>query len=382
MYLEKKNFMKKITTILTLLLILNSYSFAQYFQGGFYNVGNKVVFKMKPTGNITTDISYMEVAFRFNTASTPAFTVTPPVNILPNAKFVPFNSDYEAGGYTYKKFFHSGSVIPITTYTAGTEYELFSVTLNGPTAVADIELASDFFGSGFAPNFAFGVVDGNTNIIDPNGADELYGTGFFKVGSQNFVPLTNVPVPVKFLGFDVAKKNNAAVLSWTVENESAITDKYIIESSANSVDFTTVVGTVAALNNGRTSNTYSFTQDNISAVRSSGVVYYRIKQIDKDGKFVYTPIRNLRLDGKGFAVNAYPNPVKSSTKLTIDLVNDSRVLVSITDATGKQVKSLQLQGFKGPNIKEVNLSSLASGNYLLKVQAGSEIKSVPLIKAN
>lgn len=370
--------MKKIITILFLSLIIKSSLFAQYFQGGLYNVGNKVVFKMKPTATLTTGISYMEVAFRFNPASTPPFTITPPVNILGGLKFERFAQDLLQGGYIYIRYAAVGVVVPSQPYTGGTEYELFSVTLNGAPALANIEMASDFNGSG---TFSFGAVDETgTNPIVPTG-DELYGTGFFKVGTENYVPLANVPVPVKFLGFDVTKRNNSAVLNWSVENESALTDKYIIEKSVNSINFLPVA-TIQALNNGRGSNTYTFTQDNLSAIRNSGVIYFRITQIDKDGKSVNTPIKNVRLDGKAFAVNAYPNPVKNNTKLTIDLLNESRIIISVTDAGGKQVKTMQVQGFKGPNIKDLNLSNLSNGNYMMKVQAGDEVKSLPLVKVN
>ncbi len=372
--------MKKLITLCSVLIIILQGTFAQYFQGGISNNGHQLSFKMKPTGNITTQISYIEVAFRYNIASTPAFNVQ---NITSNATNftgtlnIQRLPDYTDGTYNYIKFVHNTGVIASKTYTAGTEYEIFTITLNGSPASANIELASDQVDG----NYVFGVVDGGGVQIAPTG-DQLYGTGFFKVGTGDFVSLNNVPVPVKFLGFDVAKKNNSAVLNWSVENESALTDKYIIESGVNGIDFPTVVATIAASKNGRGSNTYSFTQDNLSVVKSSGVIYYRIKQIDKDGKFVYTPIKNVRLDGKAFAVNAYPNPVKNNTKLTIDLLNESKIIISVTDGAGKQVKTMQIQGFKGPNIKDLNLSNLSSGNYMMKVQAGSEVKSIPLVKVD
>jgi signal peptidase I len=375
--------MKKIITLLLILVIFEQSSFAQYFQGGLTNTGNKLSFKMKPTGNITTQISYIEVAFRYNVANTPAFTVgnitnnvtnfTGTLNIQRLGDYIDINDPT----YNYIKFVHNTGVIASKTYMAGIEYEIFTVTLDGSPATGNIELASDLTDG----NYIFGVADGSGLQIDPGAGDQLYGTGFFKVGNGQFVPLNNVPLPVKFLGFDVVRKNNSAVLSWSVENESALTDKYIIEKSANSIDFLPVT-TIAAANNGKESNSYSFIQDDLAAIRNSGVLYFRIKQVDKDGKFVYTPIKNVRLDGKAFAVNAYPNPVKSYTKLTIDLVDESKILISITDASGKQVKSMQVQGFKGPNIKDVNLSNLSNGNYMMKVQAGNEVKSIPLVKVN
>ena len=377
--------MKKLITLLLILEIIGQNSFAQYFQGSFTNIGNKLSFKMKPTGDITTSISYIEVAFRYDVSTSPQFTVTPPISNVANfpGLVIQVLPDYPVtpAPYNYKKFVHNTSTIASKTYTAGTEYEIFTVTLNGPTSTTNLQMASDLVDG----NYVFGVVDGSGTQIDGGGDhvsyDQLYGTGIIKSGTGQFLPLVNVPVPVKFLGFDVTKKNNSAVLKWSVENETALTDKYIIETSANSVDFK-ALATIQSAYNGRGNNSYNFTQDNLSAIRSSGVIYYRIKQIDKDGKFIYTPTKTVRLDGKSFAVNASPNPVKSSTKVSIDLIEQSKIIISITDATGKNIKSMEVQGFKGANIKDLNLSNLSSGNYVMKVQAGSEIKSLPLVKVD
>lgn len=371
--------MKKIIISLSLLIAFSPVCISQYFQGSFSNVGNRIIFKMRPTADITSPIGKIEFFFRYNIASTPAFTIgniTPNTTNFPGLTFPAPADGYNDITYNYKQFL-STSFIPSKTYTAGTEYEFLSITLDGSSGVANLELASDWD----PLNYYFVVNDNNGNAFDPGAGDQFYGAGFYKVATANFLPLNSVPLPVKFLGFDVSKKNNTAVLNWSVENESALTDRYIIEKSVNSINFLPVA-TIKALNNGRGSNTYTFTQDNLSAIRSSGVIYFRITQIDKDGKSVNTPIKNVRLDGKAFAVNAYPNPVKNNTKLTIDLLEESRIIISIADASGKQVKTMQVQGFKGPNLKDLNLSNLSNGNYMMKVQAGDEVKSLPLVKVN
>lgn len=378
--------MKKLITLLLISFIVGQVAYSQYFQGSMTNVGHTVTFKMKPvSGDITTAITYIGFSFRYNVASTPAFTVN---SITSNTTNFPGLSiqrlaDNNDGTYNYINFVHNTATVGSKTYTSGTEYDVFSITLNGNPATANLELYSDID----EPNQVnvFIVVDGASNFFNPGAGDQLYGPGFYKTttafGTAHVLPLNNVPVPVKFLGFDVVKKNNSAVINWSVENETALTDKYIIESSINGISFTTLA-TVVSSYNGRGNNVYSFVQDNLSAVRNSGVIYYRIKQIDKGGQSVSTSIKNVRLDGKAFAVSAFPNPIKSFTKLTIDLLNESRIIISITDATGKQVKGMQIQGFKGLNVKDVNLSNLSSGNYMLKVQAGAEVRSLPLVKAN
>jgi hypothetical protein len=375
--------MKKIISICILSVIIGNLAFSQeYFQGTFTNVGNKVTVKIKPKVNINRGFELIDFFIRYNVASTPAFTVqnvTPNTAVFPGLTFTVSNPVVQPDGYAYIEFTNTSIIAAGPVFSAGNEYELASFTLNGATATAKLELASDFNAA-----YYFVINDAEGVLYDAGTSDVFYGPGFYKNESEtgHFLPLANVPVPVKFLGFDAIKKDNTAILNWSAENESSLTDKYVIESGFNGIDFPNTVATIAAYNNGKAANTYSFTQDNLSAVHNSGVLYYRIKQIDKDGKFVYTPIKNVRLDGKAFSINAYPNPVKGSTKLAIDLLEEAKVIISITDASGKQVKGLQVQGFKGANIKEVNLSNLSSGNYMLKVQSGTEVKSLPLVKVD
>lgn len=209
----------------------------------------------------------------------------------------------------------------------------------------------------------------------PLGVNSTLGT------DPSYVSIVAGPTPVKFLGFNVTKKNNDAVITWQIENESAITDRYEIERSLNGVDFKKVY-TVTAKNNGSTANSYELTDLNLTSIRRSGVIYYRIKQFDKDGQFVTTAIKNLRLDGKSLAISVYPNPIKNYANVSIDLVEDARVMLTINDVSGKQVQTMPLQLFKGLNVKKVNMSGLAAGSYMLQVNTGTEIKTVPLVKAN
>lgn len=41
-----------------------------------------------------------------------------------------------------------------------------------------------------------------------------------------------------------------------------------------------------------------------------------------------------------------------------------------------------MNGLKGLNTKEINMGALATGSYMLQIQAGNEIKTLPVIKGN
>lgn len=217
-----------------------------------------------------------------------------------------------------------------------------------------------------------------TNYVNP-----FYGIGAVNNNgvAEQSVLLQNAVLPVKFLGFNVTKNNNSAILNWSVESEDANTDKYEILRSVNGADFITV-STIAAKNNGLSANNYSFIQENLSNIRNNGVIYYRIKQIDKDGKAVVTEIKNVRLTTKGLTIGVYPNPIKHSTNVSFDLEKDAEVILTLNDAGGKQLMINQFNGFKGSNIRSLDLSKFATGNYILKLQTSTDVNTLPIVKAN
>ncbi len=55
---------------------------------------------------------------------------------------------------------------------------------------------------------------------------------------------------------------------------------------------------------------------------------------------------------------------------------------TLNDANGKQLQTIQIKGLKGKNTKEINMSNLPTGNYVLRVITGTETKSIPVIKGN
>lgn len=200
---------------------------------------------------------------------------------------------------------------------------------------------------------------------------------------SSWVPLQPATIiPVRFVSFSAVKENNNALLTWKVDNEDAGTDRYEVERSINAVDFVKIA-TLPAKNNGSSSNSYTSTDLNLSSLtlNANGVIYYRVKQIDKDGRFVYTDIKNIRLSGvKGFNAAIFPNPVKDFATLNIDLVTAADITVSINDAAGKILQNITLKGAIGGNTNRINMARYAAGTYQVKVFVGTEMKTLSVIK--
>lgn len=388
--------MKRIITQLFCLFIFSSLAVAQTTVSGTLRAGSGISIDVlaRPSADINAQVGNINITISIpdQTASggNPTEASIVKSTSIANVTLSPTdaNNPYIIGGRAYYSYLilqtNTSSDVP-TSWAANTDNVVATFTFPSSSYLPAIQLNDLTYDNG-GPNFQmYWYVQFNNGVGDVTDlANPFYGTGAQNNGGtamQYAVLQPANPVPVKFLDFSVAKKDKDAVISWAVENEDENADKYIVERSVNGNDFK-AVETVPALNNGSSNNTYTVTQRDINAIANSGLIYYRVKQVDKGGKSVYTATKNIKLDSKVFAVKASPNLVRTTTTLTIDLAKDSRLLVSVTDANGKQIKNIQLQGFKGTNIKELNLDGLAAGNYMLKVNTGEEVKTLPIVKAN
>ena len=55
--------------------------------------------------------------------------------------------------------------------------------------------------------------------------------------------------------------------------------------------------------------------DSLIIIRFAGMTYYRLKQVDKDGKFEYSETRRVNMSSQGLDVVATPNPFRTTVTL-------------------------------------------------------------------
>lgn len=114
-------------------------------------------------------------------------------------------------------------------------------------------------------------------------------------------------LPVTIIDF-TAHKNNEYVSEMVCFLRNQF-QKYEVERSSDAIVFSKI-GEVA----GRNLADYDFTDYNLPP---AGIVYYRLKMIDIDGKFSYSKVIPIRLNNNFFNAQVYPNPTKGN--LTIKL---------------------------------------------------------------
>lgn len=388
--------MKKIFTIL-LFSFLSAQSYAQLIQASVAvgSTSSRIKIFLKADQNqVAGPNSIASLTFNVGVDAT-GLATAPTITIIKNLVSFPATASWSIlpanleGGYWNFTIILDAPVAPVAT--ANTAYEVMEVEFNGfPLLTRTVGLVSLIDGGSNNQSYFFcgGLVKSNgMNLLYYANAGVLTtnnfsydGSGFNGTGVSSALLTTLIALPVKFTGFSAVKKDNGANLNWQVENETALTDRYEVERSLNGIDFKSIA-TIGPKNNGRSANSYTSTDADLSTIHS-GVIYYRIKQTDKDGQFIYTEIKSIRLDAKAFSASIFPNPVKSKANLSIDLTENSPITITLNDANGKVLKNIHVQGLKGINKKEVDMSNLSSGNYLLRIQTATETTTLNVVKGN
>ena len=190
------------------------------------------------------------------------------------------------------------------------------------------------------------------------------------------------PLPVQLTDFSVSRQNSDAVLvNWTIASELNV-DHYDIEvakgSGAYQQNQFVRIGRIASLGNTTQARRYSFTD---AEPGKSGVRYYRLKTVDRDGHISYSVIRSLIFDSD-ITWQVYPNPSSGIFELQIQVPDAEPVSIRIFDATGKTVKQWQATGTGFGQKITVDLSGprYASGIYMLELNTAARKQFFKLIR--
>jgi hypothetical protein len=128
---------------------------------------------------------------------------------------------------------------------------------------------------------------------------------------------------------------------------------------------------------------YSFTDKNLTAGKYS----YRLKQIDRDGKFGYSQTVEVSLSGAPLKFELsqnYPNPFNPTTTIGFTIPADGMTTLKIYNTLGQEVATLMNEPLKAVEYHQVHFdaSKLASGIYFARLQSGGKsiLKKMNLLK--
>ncbi len=175
-----------------------------------------------------------------------------------------------------------------------------------------------------------------------------------------------VVLPVTMLYFRGENKDKDNILQWATTSEINAKE-FIVERSFTALSFTPI-GTVAA--RGNNGGSYEFTDRRIDRQPSS-VFYYRLRQVDKDGKFVYSNAVKLTYkEGNKNPSIVYPNPTKALITVSIGdpaLIGTDAILV---DVSGKRLQVAKLKTLT----QTFDLGQYVNGIYFIKLSNGETLR--------
>jgi hypothetical protein len=109
------------------------------------------------------------------------------------------------------------------------------------------------------------------------------------------------------------------------------------------------------------------------------VIYYRLKMVDKDGKYKYSEIRTIRVGaGSDTArISAYPNPVVNEVHITVPVEWQNKTLNGLLMSTsGSIIKTFNIQ-----QSATIGMSDVPAGTYYIKVMNGNAISTQTIVKS-
>lgn len=191
--------------------------------------------------------------------------------------------------------------------------------------------------------------------------------------NANYTISRDVPsiLPLNILSF-TGKQNNLnkqIELKWVTTNE-VNTKNFEVQESVDGKSFT-IIGNLSSKNTAGVHH-YNFTVDNTKI----GVLYYRLKQIDLDGRFQFSPVIAIERQGNTL-LKVYPNPAQEN--LTVNIPEgSSEGTLKIYALDGKIVYNKTLMS--NELISNINISKLNNGMYNLIISKGKESFSQKFLK--
>lgn len=203
-----------------------------------------------------------------------------------------------------------------------------------------------------------------------NGFTEPSGTasGTILDWAYESTPLTPIVFPIELTSFEYRLNANDLQLTWHTASE---TDNagFEIERSENGLKFNTV-GWVDGKGTTLEPQTYYYDDKNL---REGKTYYYRLRQVDYDGQFEFSPMVTVTVGGKGsFVSEFYPSPADGAAKLDFIATESANWSMVLLDISGKELLQRECPISKGENALEFDFSGFANGIYFVKFVNGTE----------
>ena len=208
----------------------------------------------------------------------------------------------------------------------------------------------------------------------------LVANGLTQFGTFTGTDISNNPLPVKLTSFTANVESNDVLLRWTTASEQN-NQGFEVERSVDGKVFEQV-GFVKGAGSSNEVTSYRLLDNEAFAKTNANVLYYRLKQVDVDGKETYSTIVSVNINTENTnSMSVYPNPFTTDYAISLTANADAKATVELFNIQGKQVNVQTKNITKGFNVLQVtNIEALHSGIYFVKVTINGETQVMKLVK--
>jgi hypothetical protein len=169
-------------------------------------------------------------------------------------------------------------------------------------------------------------------------------------------------LPIELIYFSAELKDQEVLCKWETASEKN-NDYFEVERSLNGTEFVSI-GTVRGAGTTTERKDYSLLdKDDCQELR-----YYRLKQVDFDGKFTYSDPVAINCSMSKDELKVYPNPGKNSIISSFYQNENGSVTLQWLDVLGKVVKEETHDAIKGFNMVKTDISALSNGVYYIRIK--------------
>ncbi|MEM7658962.1 MAG: collagen-binding domain-containing protein, partial [Bacteroidota bacterium] len=242
------------------------------------------------------------------------------------------------------------------------------ILLNFPNATrVNINNSRTIFATVFAPYAA--VAKNNSNNIDGQVIAKSFSMK--QCGEVHHVYyLGDDPTgsfPVEWGEFEVAFEKGVSQLHWSTLQESN-TSHFVIERSLDAERYAPV-GQVEAAGDATQTLTYQFTDQELPIL--SGLMYYRLAQIDLDGSMSYSVVRHVRVEPSlSLKAHCYPNPTSNWVNLSWE--SSENLDVQVLTLQGQVLATHHFSPIQRNT--QLDLSTYPAGKYLLQLRTPTQVE--------
>ena len=191
-----------------------------------------------------------------------------------------------------------------------------------------------------------------------------------RLNSIYFKRVTLTPffiLPVKYISFEAISNDKKVDLNWQTDNE-VNNSHFEVERSFDGNYFSTINVLNEPLTTSSTTRKYTIS-DNATAFDGKEIVYYRIKQIDVNGKYIYSKTAMVRLSAnKGIIMQVSPNPFTENLTVNFTSIDKGTAIIKMRSLTGQTVLTKNVMINKGDNRVQIgSLGKLAKGMYIAQI---------------